>query len=63
VGCHLDLDEMKISFTKNGVDLGLAFNINKSQEKNSFFPAIVLKVILLPLKNGIIIITFTKLSI
>jgi hypothetical protein len=51
VGCYLDLDEMKISFTKNGVDLGLAFNINKSQEKNPFFPAIVLKVIRLPFKK------------
>ena len=44
IGCHLDLDQMRISFTKNGVDLGQAFPIQKSQERLPFFPAIVLKV-------------------
>jgi ATP-dependent RNA helicase DDX1 len=49
IGCYLDLDRMEISFSKNGVHLGRAFAIAKSQEKQPFFPAIVLKVKLVSL--------------
>ncbi len=44
IGCYIDLDNQEIYFTKNGVDLGLAFTIPKSQSQKTFFPAIVLKV-------------------
>jgi len=43
VGCYLDLDNLTISFTKNGVELGKAFSINPQQKNNPFFPAVVLK--------------------
>ena len=44
IGCYLDLDNKEIAYTKNGQDLGLAFNIPKSQSGQTFFPAVVLKV-------------------
>ena len=43
LGCYLDLDNMEIAYTLNGADLGLAFEINGSQYKDNFFPAVVLK--------------------
>jgi len=43
IGCYLDLENAEISFTKNGKDLGLAFAISRSQYKDNFFPAVVLK--------------------
>lgn len=43
IGCYLDLENMEISYTKNGSDLGLAFAINRYQYKDAFFPAVVLK--------------------
>ena len=43
IGCYLDLENMEISYTKNGSDLGLAFAINRHQYNDSFFPAVVLK--------------------
>jgi len=43
IGCYLDLENMEISFTKNGTDLGLAFAIAPSQYKDAFYPAVVLK--------------------
>ena len=43
IGCYLDLDNMEISYTKNGTDLGLAFAINRNQYKDAFFPSVVLK--------------------
>ncbi len=44
IGCYLDLDNLEIAYTKNGEDLGLAFEIPRSQSKSTFFPAVVLKV-------------------
>ena len=43
IGCYLDLENMEISYTKNGTDLGLAFAIAPSQYKDAFYPAVVLK--------------------
>lgn len=43
IGCLLDLDKMEIRFTKNGKDLGLAFNINNSLKGETFYPCVVLK--------------------
>ena len=43
IGCYLDLENMEISYTKNGSDLGLAFAINRNQYNDAFFPAVVLK--------------------
>ncbi|KAF4522480.1 hypothetical protein B566_EDAN002565 [Ephemera danica] len=43
LGCFLDLESKKISFSKNGVDLGVAFNIPGNMSDASFFPAVVLK--------------------
>ena len=43
IGCLLDLDDLKIYYTKNGVDLGQAFSINPQMKSHQFFPAVVLK--------------------
>ena len=43
IGCYLDLENMEISYTKNGNDLGLAFAINRNQYNDAFYPAVVLK--------------------
>ncbi|KAF1782263.1 Sde2 N-terminal domain [Phytophthora cactorum] len=41
VGCLLDLDEGTVSFTRNGVDLGVAFrNVKYTSSDRGFFPAI-----------------------
>ena len=45
IGCYLDLDNMEISYTKNGQDLGLAFSIHRDFKGKPFFPAVVLKVL------------------
>ena len=44
IGCYLDLDNLEIAYTKNGVDLGLAFSIPNTLKGSPFFPAVVLKV-------------------
>ena len=44
IGCYLDLENMEISYTKNGQDLGLAFSIGRNFNGKPFFPAVVLKV-------------------
>ena len=44
IGCYLDLDDMAIYYTKNGVDLGKAFSLRSNFKKTPFFPAVVLKV-------------------
>ena len=44
MGCYLDLDDMFIKYTKNGVDLGKAFSLRSEFKKQTFFPAVVLKV-------------------
>uniref|UniRef100_A0A8D8KML3 ATP-dependent RNA helicase n=2 Tax=Culex pipiens TaxID=7175 RepID=A0A8D8KML3_CULPI len=43
IGCCLDLDRREVSFTKNGVSLGVAFRIDGNIKGGSFFPAVVLK--------------------
>lgn len=43
IGCLLDLSNGIIRFTKNGVDLGVAFTLNSQQKSQMFFPAVVLK--------------------
>ena len=48
IGCYLDLENAEIAYTKNGKDLGLAFAIPRSQYKDNFFPAVVLKVSFTP---------------
>ncbi|EEY66373.1 uncharacterized protein PITG_03939 [Phytophthora infestans T30-4] len=41
IGCLLDLDEGFVSFTRNGVDLGVAFrNVKHTSSDCGFFPAI-----------------------
>ncbi len=44
IGCYLDLENSEIAYTKNGGDLGVAFNVPKNIANYSFFPAVVLKV-------------------
>ncbi|MPC20516.1 ATP-dependent RNA helicase DDX1 [Portunus trituberculatus] len=43
LGCHLDLDSMEISYSKNGVDLGKAFTLRSEFKNAVFHPAVVLK--------------------
>lgn len=43
IGCLLDLDKLEVRFTKNGTDLGLAFNIHSNLRGETFYPAVVLK--------------------
>ncbi|CAL7934575.1 unnamed protein product [Xylocopa violacea] len=43
IGCLLNLSKGEISFTKNGVDLGVAFTLNGQQKSQTFYPAVVLK--------------------
>ncbi|KAE9243642.1 hypothetical protein PF004_g6050 [Phytophthora fragariae] len=41
IGCMLDLDEGTVAFTRNGVDLGVAFrNVKHTSSDQGFFPAI-----------------------
>ncbi|KAA8583137.1 hypothetical protein FQN60_015683 [Etheostoma spectabile] len=43
VGCYLDLDKGQISFSKNGNDLGVAFEIPQHVKNQPFFASCVLK--------------------
>lgn len=43
IGCLLDLENLQISFSKNGVNLGVAFHLPKNQANETFYPAVVLK--------------------
>lgn len=43
IGCFLDLTKGEIKFTKNGVDLGVAFTLNAQQKSQTYYPAVVLK--------------------
>lgn len=43
IGCLLDLSKGEIKFTKNGIDLGVAFTLNAQQKSQTFYPAVVLK--------------------
>ncbi|XP_078483340.1 ATP-dependent RNA helicase DDX1 [Ciona intestinalis] len=43
IGCYLDVDEGKIKYSKNGIDLGHAFDIPGFLRKQPIFAACVLK--------------------
>lgn len=43
IGCFLDLMKGEIKFTKNGMDLGVAFILNAQQKSQTYYPAVVLK--------------------
>ncbi|MBN3308894.1 DDX1 helicase, partial [Amia calva] len=43
IGCYLDLDKGNIMFSKNGKDLGLAFEVPPHLKNQAFFAACVLK--------------------
>lgn len=43
IGCYIDLQQMEVSFAKNGKHLGLAFRIPENQRNETFYPAVVLK--------------------
>ncbi|KAK2577373.1 hypothetical protein KPH14_003489 [Odynerus spinipes] len=43
IGCLLDLSKGEIRFTKNGVDMGVAFTLNAQQKSQTYYPAVVLK--------------------
>jgi ATP-dependent RNA helicase DDX1 len=43
IGCMIDRTEHKISFSKNGKDLGVAFEIPQELYARALFPAVVLK--------------------
>ena len=43
IGCYLDLSSGVVGYSKNGVYLGEAFELESSARKSAYFPAIVLK--------------------
>lgn len=43
IGCYLNLSKGEISFSKNGVNLGVAFTLNAQQKSQTYYPAVVLK--------------------
>lgn len=43
IGCWLDLNRMELGFTKNGINLGVAFSIPGHLRNDTFYPAVVLK--------------------
>uniref|UniRef100_A0A8C3WSU5 ATP-dependent RNA helicase n=1 Tax=Catagonus wagneri TaxID=51154 RepID=A0A8C3WSU5_9CETA len=43
IGCYLDIDKGHVKFSKNGKDLGLAFEIPTHMKNQALFPACVLK--------------------
>ncbi|XP_056621318.1 ATP-dependent RNA helicase DDX1 [Triplophysa dalaica] len=43
VGCYIDMDKGQLSFSKNGTDLGLAFEIPPPLKTQPFFASCVLK--------------------
>ncbi|KAM6459416.1 ATP-dependent RNA helicase DDX1 [Liasis olivaceus] len=43
IGCYIDANKGQISFSKNGKDLGLAFEIPQHLKNQALFPACVLK--------------------
>ncbi|XP_037668852.1 ATP-dependent RNA helicase DDX1 [Choloepus didactylus] len=43
IGCYLDIDKGHVKFSKNGKDLGLAFEIPQHMKNQALFPACVLK--------------------
>lgn len=53
IGCLLDLDRSVISFTKNGQDLGVAFQLPGQLREKALYPAICLK-------NAELVVNFGK---
>ncbi|XP_008284405.1 ATP-dependent RNA helicase DDX1 [Stegastes partitus] len=43
IGCYLDLDKGQIFFSKNGNDLGVAFDVPQNLKNQTFFASCVLK--------------------
>lgn len=43
IGCWIDLDNMRIKWSKNGIDLGNAFNISSNLKNYAFYPAVCMK--------------------
>lgn len=43
IGCYLDLDLMKIKWSKNGKDFGNAYDIPAGLKNYAFFPAVCMK--------------------
>eukprot|EP00002_Diphylleia_rotans_P018870 TRINITY_DN364_c0_g2_i1.p1 TRINITY_DN364_c0_g2~~TRINITY_DN364_c0_g2_i1.p1 ORF type:complete len:740 (-),score=147.31 TRINITY_DN364_c0_g2_i1:388-2607(-) len=43
IGCCIDLDDFTVSYTKNGQDLGVAFNIPKNLHGSAFYPHVYLQ--------------------
>ncbi|XP_040848781.1 ATP-dependent RNA helicase DDX1 isoform X1 [Ochotona curzoniae] len=43
IGCYLDIDKGQVKFSKNGKDLGLAFEVPPHMKNQALFPACVLK--------------------
>lgn len=43
IGCYLDLDNMTISYSKGGKELGLAFSLRSEFKNVALFPSVVLK--------------------
>ena len=43
IGCYLDLDNMNIKWSKNGCDLGVAYEIPNNMRTLSYFPSICMK--------------------
>ncbi|MCJ8750037.1 hypothetical protein PDJAM_G00194460 [Pangasius djambal] len=43
IGCYIDMDNGHVSFSKNGNDLGLAFEIPQNLRRQPFFASCVLK--------------------
>ena len=43
IGCYLDLDSMTIKWSKNGQDLGVAYEIPNKMRNLSYFPSVCMK--------------------
>lgn len=43
IGCLIDLDNMKIKWSKNGKDLGLAYDIPTALKNYAFYPSVCMK--------------------
>jgi ATP-dependent RNA helicase DDX1 len=43
IGCFIDLDLMKIKWSKNGNDFGYAYDIPANIRNNAFYPTVCMK--------------------
>ena len=43
IGCYLDLDSMTIKWSKNGLDLGVAYEIPNKMRNLSYFPSVCMR--------------------